>query len=98
MTRRLLALCGFLLLSGCLYNARQPADQALCDLAARPYDLLPASAENQASASTSSARPTTSAPAGPIPVVQEVDAQTTAYMQATSDQKAQERKPRLEPK
>ena len=84
MARRRLALSGFLLLSGCLYNARQPADQALCDLAARPYDLLPTSAENKAGTFASPARPASSAPAGPVPVVQEVDVQTTAYMQATS--------------
>src|SRR5207244_10212783 len=46
--------------------------------------------------SGSSARPTSSAPASPVTVVKEVDVQTTAYMQATSNQKSQgEKAPKI---
>jgi hypothetical protein len=45
MPRRwLLAFCGLPLLSGCLYHAKERTDEAVCDLAARPYDLLPSRA------------------------------------------------------
>jgi cobalt-zinc-cadmium efflux system outer membrane protein len=39
--RRWLLLSGSLLLSGCLYQARERTDRMVCDLAAQPYDLAP---------------------------------------------------------
>src|SRR5260370_8397260 len=43
LTRRwLVALAGFMcVLSGCLYNARERADEAVCSLAMQPYDQQP---------------------------------------------------------
>src|SRR6266851_3914508 len=38
---------GLLLLSGCLYNVRERADEAVCSLAAMPYDLQPKTAEER---------------------------------------------------
>jgi hypothetical protein len=43
--RRLLGLCGVMLVSGCLYHAREQTDLALTELAARPYDPRPLSPE-----------------------------------------------------
>jgi cobalt-zinc-cadmium efflux system outer membrane protein len=37
--RRLLALTGLLLLSGCSYHVRQQTDETVCDLASRPLDV-----------------------------------------------------------
>jgi hypothetical protein len=68
--RRLLALSGLLLLSGCLYHAREHADETLCALAARPYDLLPTQpAESKTGA------PTKKAETSPAPAM---DVQTSA--------------------
>ena len=39
--RRALALSGSLLLSGCVYNARERTDQMVCDLATHPMDVAP---------------------------------------------------------
>src|SRR5947207_2381023 len=43
LTRRwLVALAGFMcVLSGCLYNVRERADEAVCSLAMQPYDRQP---------------------------------------------------------
>jgi cobalt-zinc-cadmium efflux system outer membrane protein len=82
MSRRLLTFSGVLLLSGCLYNARERTDATVCALAGHPYDLLPTSVETKP-ASPASAPTATSKNAAP-PVVS-VDIQTTAYIQ-TGDQ------------
>jgi outer membrane protein, heavy metal efflux system len=69
--RRLLALSGSLLLSGCLYNAREHTDKMVCDLAAHPLDLT--------------AAPTpTGKPADKTPVLPPPDIQTSALLLADS--------------
>lgn len=95
MRRRLLALSGFLFLSGCLYHARERADEAVCTLAAQPFDLQPPAAETKTKAAPSSA-PAKEAATPPAPAL---DVQTTAYMQAESQpDQPPVRKPRFEPK
>jgi cobalt-zinc-cadmium efflux system outer membrane protein len=80
--RRLLVLSG-LLLSGCLYHAREMADQAVAELAARPFDLAPAATEESPKPMLP-ANQSQSSPPGPL------DVQTTAFMQAQpGDQKGQ---------
>jgi outer membrane protein, heavy metal efflux system len=90
MSRRLLALWGLLLLSGCLYNVRERTDATLCDLAAQPYDLLPATPTLPGPSPASLKEPesgleepvkkssSTHAP---------VDVQTAAFMQRTDESK-----------
>src|SRR5580692_7057667 len=94
MSRRLLALAGLLLLSGCLYNARQRADEVVCGLASQPFDLAPAmppaTRPDTGTASPSSEKKSA---ASQFPAL---DVQTTALLQATSDPQ-QFPKPRLEP-
>jgi cobalt-zinc-cadmium efflux system outer membrane protein len=87
--RRLLALSGMLLLSGCLYHAREQVDKTVCDLAAQPYDRLPPAATEPApttppagtkpvvTPSSPGSGPGANAPPGPA-----LDIQTTAWMQA----------------
>src|SRR5579859_5821852 len=41
LLRKLHVFWGLVFLSGCLYHAKERADQAVCDLASRPYDLAP---------------------------------------------------------
>jgi cobalt-zinc-cadmium efflux system outer membrane protein len=85
--RRLLVLSGLLLLSGCLYHAREQADETVCALASHPYDLLPPQpAEAKTGPPASSPTPAKQAATSPV-----MDVQTAAYMQA-------EGKPKLEPK
>ena len=91
--RRLLALAGLLLLSGCLYGARERADEAVGALAAQPFDLAPP-AEVKPAASASAPAPAKKAEA---PAVGTMDVETTAYMQATGDQPPPGGKRRLEP-
>ena len=85
--RRLLALSGMLLLSGCLYHAREQADKTVCDLAARPYDLQPPAPSEPAQATPPGTKPVIS-PAAPgsgagvfAPPGPALDLQTTAWMQ-----------------
>jgi len=76
---RLLALCGLMLMSGCMTEARQRADQAACDLAAQPFDLLPSlSSETKSEAPASAPAPAKKVlnPPGP-----EFDVRTTSFMQ-----------------
>ncbi|HEV3204113.1 MAG TPA: TolC family protein, partial [Gemmataceae bacterium] len=83
--RRLVTLWGMLLLSGCLYHARERADQAVCDLVARPIDLE-TSGETEPGKTTSheSLLPTDKGvhilPASPM------DIQTAAWMQVEKEQ------------
>ena len=97
MSRRLVALCGILLASGCLYNARQRTDEAVCALAARPYDQVPAQPA-ESSPETPSATPPPIKNSQNLPVF-EKDFQTTAYLQV-QDASGQPpaTKPKLEPK
>jgi cobalt-zinc-cadmium efflux system outer membrane protein len=96
--RRLLALfTSMLFLGGCLYHARERADEAVCALAAHPYDLLPSlPAESTSPAATPAPTPAKKADGlvGPA-----VDVQTTAYMQAPSSLlQLPESKPKLVPR
>src|SRR5260370_15177858 len=77
--RRVLALCGVLLLGGCLYHARERTDEAVCALAAQPFDLLPKqAAETKPAAPASSPAPPEKVANPPGPAL---DVQTTALMQ-----------------
>jgi cobalt-zinc-cadmium efflux system outer membrane protein len=93
---RLLAVGGLLFLSGCLYQAGRPADETVCDLAGRPYDLLPTQIEAKPLTSTSASTPAKKAdlPGGPA-----TDVQTVAYMEGQANIGQQPpSKPKLEPK
>jgi cobalt-zinc-cadmium efflux system outer membrane protein len=86
--RRLLALSGMLLLSGCLYHAREQADKTVCDLAARPYDLQPPALSEPAQATPPAGTKPVITPASPgsgagvyAPPGPALDIQTTAWMQ-----------------
>src|SRR5260370_24554278 len=87
--RRLLVLSGMWALGGCLYHARDRADEALQALAERPYDLLPSDSsagaiENTAASMQGKPQPANT-PSRPL------DVQTAAFMQPTE-------KPKIEPK
>ncbi len=87
--RWLTCFTGLLLLSGCLYQAREHADETVCALAARPYDLLPTQpVQSKTGVPSSAPTPSKKVEEMPVPAL---DVQTTAYMQAES-------KPKLEPK
>jgi cobalt-zinc-cadmium efflux system outer membrane protein len=84
---RLFVLSG-LLLSGCLFHAREATDATMRDLAAQPFDLAPAQAAKPATppkdAPTAPVKESNAAPTAPV------DLQTTAFMQAKpGDQKGQ---------
>src|SRR5207245_235369 len=78
--RRLLALSGMLLLSGCLYHARERADEMVCIIAAQPLDIQPALPAEIRSGATQLPDPTTKTHPSPA-----MDVQTTAFMQAAPD-------------
>src|SRR5438105_11137007 len=95
LSRQLLALSGFLFLSGCLYHARERADDLVCTLAARPFDLQPPTVETKTTVPGSSPAPAKQAGTLPAAVL---DVQTTAYMQAENEPvQLPASKPRLEP-
>jgi cobalt-zinc-cadmium efflux system outer membrane protein len=89
--RRLLALSGLLLLGGCLYHAREQADDVVCTLAAQPFDVAPPAAESKPTAPAPTPAPAKKAETLPVP---DMDVQTTAYMQATPNPASG--KPRIE--
>jgi cobalt-zinc-cadmium efflux system outer membrane protein len=89
--RRLLALCGLVILGGCLYHAQERADLAVCDLAARPYDLAPPAEATPAKASSGK----DSAEARAIQQLAGVDVQTTALLQPPDVVRRQEIQSRL---
>jgi cobalt-zinc-cadmium efflux system outer membrane protein len=95
MARRLFPLLFGLLVSGCLYHARERTDEAVCALAAKPYDLQP-TAESSPIAPGKESEPKTE----PKKAVQAaVDVQTTALLEtANQAQPGTGQKPRLEPK
>ena len=93
--RRLLALCGMLLLGGCLYHAREETDRALCDLSSHPYDLLPSLATEPAATTPPAGKPPSRDPSTPgekssaiPPSNPMVDIQTTAWMQGKPTRQA----------
>jgi cobalt-zinc-cadmium efflux system outer membrane protein len=96
MFRRRLLFSGLLLLSGCLYNARERTDEIVCNLAAQPYDLLPqTSPETKPAGPARSSPPARKAQADSGPPI---DVQTTTYLQADEQpEKTASGKPRLEP-
>src|SRR5712692_9590593 len=83
MFPRRLALTVLLFQCGCLYNARERADETVCSLATHPYDLLPASVESKPGAPEASPSPAQKAGIPPGP---QLDVQTTTYMEAQSVQ------------
>jgi cobalt-zinc-cadmium efflux system outer membrane protein len=84
---RLLALCGLLLLGGCLYHARQRADESVCALANQAFDLQP-------TPPTLAPAPAKKTEAASSPTL---DVQTTAFMQAAGDsQQAPQGRPRID--
>src|SRR6516225_7808631 len=91
--RAFLLLCELLFLTGCLYHAREKADETVCALAARPYDLLPIQPEE--GKGTAIVTPAKKVEGTPTPAQ---DVQTTAYMQREKNPDQPETKQRLEPK
>jgi outer membrane protein, heavy metal efflux system len=92
--RRLLALSGLLLLGGCLYHARERADDVVCTLAAQPFDLQPPAAETRSAAPPPSLAPAEKTGALPAPAM---DIQTSAFMQHVgADQKTPGTTPRID--
>jgi cobalt-zinc-cadmium efflux system outer membrane protein len=79
--RRLLALSGVLVLGGCLYQARERVDQAVCELAIHPYDRQPALPPEKKGGTTPIAA-AAGKEARPSPLSPPLDVQTTAFMQA----------------
>lgn len=98
--RSKVACVALLLLSGCVYHAREHANQAVCDLAAHPFDLPPPESTGGASNGSSGSRilapgvkSAKLAPVGPA-----WDVQTTAFVQTApkgKDDTAAEIKGRL---
>ncbi|MBV9125882.1 MAG: TolC family protein, partial [Planctomycetes bacterium] len=77
--RRLVVLCGLLLLSGCLYHAQEQADQVVCDLAAHPFDQEPQPLQE---AEKEPAAPSPQGKGAMLFPEAGVDVQTAAWMQA----------------
>jgi cobalt-zinc-cadmium efflux system outer membrane protein len=94
---RLLILSGLLVLSGCLYHAREWTDDVVCDLAGRPYDLQPEPAvETKPQAAETSPKPDKEAglQRGPSGLAAPLlgrprDAQTAAFLQADQQEPKQ---------
>jgi cobalt-zinc-cadmium efflux system outer membrane protein len=76
--QRLLVLSGMLLLSGCLYHARERTDQVVADLAVHPFDLQPAAPTPIMLPAEAKSGP---ALGGNVPPGPALDVQTTAWMQ-----------------
>lgn len=105
MARRwLVVLSGLMIgVSGCLYNARERADEAVCTLAMQTYDQQPASAA-ETKPKTGEATPS-SEKKSEAPFLPPVDVQTTALTTPAADatplaldgQQPPEKKPRLPP-
>jgi outer membrane protein, heavy metal efflux system len=99
--RALLACCGLIFVSGCLYHAREHTDETVSEMVGHPYDVAPP--ESAASASPPAAPPKApGASAEKRPDNQastQADVQTTAYMaeEYAADQLPPE-KPKIEPK
>src|SRR5947209_6648643 len=70
---------GLLLLSGCLYNVRERADETVCNLAAMPYDLYPKAAEEKGGPDKETRRQ------GDAEKEQILDVQTTALTTSGAD-------------
>jgi cobalt-zinc-cadmium efflux system outer membrane protein len=94
--RRLLALCSVLVLvSGCLYHAREQTDAVVADLAAHPFDLAPPPPESPPSAPAAALPSAATKPSAPPTL--SLDVQTTAYMQARPEAaQAEEIRKRME--
>jgi cobalt-zinc-cadmium efflux system outer membrane protein len=105
MPRRwLIALAGFMcILNGCLYNARERADEAVCSLAMQPYDQQPAAApEAKSKTPASPPSPEKKSEATSLPPLDvqssEIIAPGAKATQLASDVgQSAEKKPRLEP-
>jgi cobalt-zinc-cadmium efflux system outer membrane protein len=83
MDRKILPLLGALLLSGCLYSGYKKADQAVCDMAAQPFDMAPPSynthvIQTSSNDQSSGAKSASAAPAAPLAV--ETDSRTAALL------------------
>jgi hypothetical protein len=91
-------------LSGCLYNVRERADEAICNLALQPYDQQPAvspEVKPKTPASSPSPEKKSEAPSYP-PLDEQTSALTNPGANATrlgddDQQPPEKKKPRLEP-
>lgn len=78
---RLMVLSGIVLLSGCLYHAREHTDQVVCNLAAVPYDLEPpTSASAKADSAPKPAKPSGETPK-PAESLPPTDLETSRLME-----------------
>ncbi|MDB5307969.1 MAG: outer membrane protein [Gemmataceae bacterium] len=89
-----LLLPGLIALSGCLYQAREATDHSVRELAARPYDVMPAAMRSSSRpGATGQEKSLTPGPEkrpgedGKPTDVHQVDVQATAYMEAVQDPK-----------
>jgi outer membrane protein, heavy metal efflux system len=80
--RRVFVLSGMILLSGCLYHARERTDKTVCDLASQPYDQEPpAKAQPKADAQPTPGK----LPEGEVkrpPLIPPTDLETTRLMES----------------
>ncbi|HEV2948769.1 MAG TPA: TolC family protein [Gemmataceae bacterium] len=104
--RWLTCFVGLILLSGCLYNVRERADQTVCDLGAMPYDLQPKPAVEKRGGDTEKEKPGDKETQRHGEADAEtLDVHTTALTTSgdsatplsTNDQKPEEKKARLQP-
>jgi cobalt-zinc-cadmium efflux system outer membrane protein len=86
---KILPLVGTLLLCGCLYSGYKKADQAVCDLAAQPFDIAPASYNSHviqtSSSEKSSSDQSSTGPPGAT-LAGETDIRTAALLQGVEVQ------------
>ncbi len=78
---KILPLTGALLLCGCLYSGYKKADQAICDLAAHPFDVAPPSYNAKVLQTSSSDKPSSDKPEASL--AGETDIRTAALLQRT---------------
>src|SRR5258708_4352618 len=79
--RRWLLLSGSLLLSGCLYHARERTDQTVCNLAAQPYDLAPVAKDAPKTAGEASKAKQAREAVEKSPAILPTDVETSKLMQ-----------------
>jgi cobalt-zinc-cadmium efflux system outer membrane protein len=75
--RKLPAILSLFLVSGCLYHSKEQADQAVCELAAKPFDLAPATVSEKSQPAQDSKSSKTNDPANTL----DTDVQTAAFLE-----------------
>lgn len=78
-----------MLTTGCIYHAREAADESVRTIAARPYDLLPDNLRNKPGTPTDGQKSSSETPKAPVFPDFATDVQTSAYMIAQGDKQPQ---------